>query len=117
MTILQTIFSSRYRNIIIITLLIVLYGISFKKTLKSLLWTYSLKLVLKPLKTFSSFFIREEYIYIRTTNILSLYKFWLIYYLKKLNTNGAKKNLIKPIKSNLIAPLSLIYSLIYLYTA
>ena len=34
---LQTIFSLRYGNIIIITLLTVLYGISFKKNLKSLL--------------------------------------------------------------------------------
>ena len=94
-----------------------LYGITFKKTLKSLLRIYSLKLALKPLRTFSSFFIREEYIYIGTTNVLSLYKFWPIYYLKKLNTNRAKKNLIKPIKSNLMAPLSLIYLLIYIYAA
>src|SRR6266576_209744 len=115
--ILQTIFSLRYRNIIITTLLIVLYGISFKKTLKSLLWIHSLKLALKLLRTFSSFFVKEECMYIRTTNALSLHKFWLIYYLKKLNINGAKKNLIKPIKSNLMAPLSLIYLLIYLYAA
>jgi len=72
---LQTIFSLRYGNIIIITLLIVLYRITFKKTLKSLLWIYSLKLALKPLRTFSSFFIREECIYIGTTNVLSLHKF------------------------------------------
>src|SRR6266436_3780337 len=114
---LQTIFSLRYRNIVIITLLIVLYKITFKKTLKSLLRIYSLKLVLKPLRIFSSFFVREECIYIETTNILSLYKFWLIYYLKKLNTNRAKKNLIKPIKNNLIIFLSLIYLLIYIYAA
>ena len=114
---LQTIFSLRYGNIIIITLLIVLYRISFKKTLKSLLRIYSLKLVLKPLRTFSSFFIREEYIYIRIINILNLYKFCLIYYLKKFNINKAKKNIIKPIKSKLIALLIPIYLLIYLYTA
>jgi len=100
-----------------ITLLIVLYGISFKKTLKSLLQIYSLKLALELLRTFFSFFIREECTYVRIINVLSLYKFWLIYYLKKLNINGAKKNLMKPIKSNLIAPLSLIYSLTYLYAA
>ena len=55
--------------------------------------------------------------YIRTINILSLYKFWPIYYLKKLNINRVKNNLLKPIKSNLIAFLSLIYLLIYLYVA
>ena len=116
MMMLQTIFSSKYGNTIIITPLIVLYGISFKKTLRSLLQIYSLKLALKLLRTFSSF-TKEGYIYVRTTNVISLYKFWLIYYSKKLNINRAKKNLIKPIKSNLIAPLSLIYSLMYLYTA
>ena len=100
-----------------ITLLIVLCGISFKKTLKSLLQIHSLKLALKLLRTFSSFFTKEEYIYARMINVIGLYKFWLIYYLKKLNINRAKKNLIKPIKSNLMAPLSLIYSLIYLYAA
>ena len=99
------------------TLLTVLYRISFKKTLKSLLWIYSLKLVLKPSRILSSFFIREECIYVKMINILNLYKFWLIYYLKKLNINKAKKNLIKPIKSNLMALLSLIYLLIYLYAA
>ena len=114
---LQTIFSLKYGNITIITLLIVLYGISFKKTLKSLLWTYSLKLVLKPLRTFSSSFAREECTYIRTINVLNLHKFWLIYYSKKLNINGAKKNLMKPIKSNLMAPSSLIYLLMCLYMA
>src|SRR6266568_3313653 len=115
--ILQTIFSLKYRNIIIITLLIILYRISFKKTLKSLLQIYSLKLVLKLLRTFSSFFAKEGYIYIKTTNIISLHKFWLIYYLKKLNINKAKKNLMKPIKSNLITPSSPTYLLIYLYAA
>jgi hypothetical protein len=115
--ILQTTSSLRYSNIIMITLLIVLYGISFKKILKSLLWIYSLKPVLEHLRTFSSSFIREECIYIRIINKISLYKSWLIYYLKKLNINRAKKNLIKPIKSNLIVPLSLIYSLMYLYAA
>ena len=114
---LQTIFSSKYRNKIITTLLTILYGISFKKTLRSLLQIYSFKLVLKHLKTFSSSFVREECIYTKIINILSLHKFWLIYYLKKLNINRAKKNLIKPIKSNLIALLSLIYLLIYLYAA
>ena len=74
MMILQTIFSSRYGNTIMTTLLIVLYGISFKKTLRNLLWIYSLKLVLELLRTFSSSFIREEYIYIKITNILNLYK-------------------------------------------
>src|SRR6266567_1683511 len=117
MIILQIIFNLKYRNITIITLLIILYRISFKKTLKSLLQIYSFKPVLKLLKTFSSFFIKEGYIYTRIINIISLYKFWLIYYSKKLNINRAKKNLIKPTKSNLIAPLSLIYLLIYLYTA
>jgi hypothetical protein len=115
--ILQTTSSLRYSNIIMITLLIVLYGISFKKILKSLLWIYSLKPVLEHLRTFSSSFIREECIYIRIINKISLYKSWLIYYLKKLNINRAKKNLIKPIKSNLMVLLSLIYSLIYLYAA
>ena len=100
-----------------IILLIVLYRISFKKTLKSLLWIYSLKLALKLSRTFSSFFIREGCMYIRTINVISLYKFWLMYYLKKLNINRAKKNLMKPTKSNLMAPLSPIYSLIYLYAA
>ena len=114
---LQTIFSLRYGNIIITTLLTVLYKISFKKTLKSLLQIHSFKPVLELLKTFSSFFAREECIYIRTINILNLHKFWLIYYLKKLNINRAKKNLIKPTKSNLIALLSLIYLLTYSYTA
>ena len=114
---LQTIFSSRYGNITMTTLLTVLYRISFKKTLKSLLQIYSLKLILEPLKTFSSSFIREECIYTKIINILSLYEFWLIYYLKKLNINRAKKNLIKPTKSNLIALLSLIYLLMYLYAA
>ena len=73
--ILQTIFSLRYRNIIIITLLIVLYRISFKKTLKSLLWIYSLKLAPELLRTFFSFFTKKGYIYTRTTNIISLHKF------------------------------------------
>src|SRR6266576_4645687 len=114
MTTLQTIFSLKYRNITIITLLIVLYRISFKKTLKSLLQIHSLKLVLKLSRTFSSFFTREGCIYARIINIISLYRFWLIYYLKKLNINRAKKNLIKPIKSNLMAPFSLIYLLMYL---
>ena len=59
----------------------------------------------------------EECIYIKITNILSLYKFWWMYYLKKFNINGAKKNLMKPIKSNLIVLLSLIYLLMYLYAA
>jgi hypothetical protein len=117
MIMLQIISSLRYGNIIIITLLIMLYGISFKKILKSLLWIYSLKLVPEYLKTFSSSFVREECIYIRIINKISLHKSWLIYYLKKFNINKAKKNLIKPIKSNLIVPLSLIYSLIYLYMA
>ena len=49
--------------------------------------------------------------------MLNLYKFWLIYYLKKLNINKTKKNLLKLTKSNLITPLSLIYLLIYLYAA
>ena len=114
---LQTIFSLRYGNIIMTTLLTVLYGISFKKTSKSLLRIHSLKLALEPLRTFSSFFAREECTYVRMINVLSLHKFWLIYYLKKLNTNGAKKNLIKPIKSNLMAPLSPTYLLTYLYAA
>src|ERR1700679_1176375 len=114
---LQTISSLRYGNIIMTTLLIVLYRISFKKILKSLLWIYSLKLVLEYLRTFSSSFIREECIYIRIINKISLYKSWLIYYLKKLNINRAKKNLIKPIKSNLMVSLSLIYLLMYLYAA
>ena len=100
-----------------ITLLIVLCGISFKKTLKSLLRIYSLKLALKLLRTFSFFFAREGYIYTRIINVISLHKFWLTYYLKKLNINGVKKNLMKPIKSNLITPLSLMYLLIYLYAA
>jgi len=100
-----------------IILLIVLCGIFFKKTLKSLLWIYSLKLALKLSRTFSSFSTREGYMYIRIINVISLYKFWLIYYLKKLNINRGKKNLMKPIKSNLIAPLSPIYLLIYLYAA
>ena len=115
--ILQTIFSLRYGNIIMTTLLTILYGISFKKTLKSLLWIYFFKLTLKPLKAFSFFFVMEECMYIRMTNILSLHKFWRIYYLKKLNINKAKKNLMKPIKSNLMVPLSLIYLLMYLYAA
>jgi hypothetical protein len=114
---LQTTSSLRYGNIIMITLLIVLYGISFKKILKSLLWIYSLKPAPEYSRTFSSSFVREECIYIRIINKISLYKSWLIYYLKKLNINRAKKNLIKPIKSNLMVLLSLMYLLIYLYAA
>jgi len=60
---------------IVTTLLTVLYKISFKKILKTLLWIYSLKSALEPSRNFFSFFVREECIYAKTINIISLYKF------------------------------------------